>query len=936
MILGNPASRKLAAAGLSQLFLEKSMNRIFRMVLLALLLGVVGARAGAMLPEGVDIPFKKFKLANGLTLIVHEDHKAPIVAVNVWYHVGSKNERPGRTGFAHLFEHLMFNGSENYNDDFFKVLEGIGATDLNGTTNEDRTNYFENVPRNALDIVLWMESDRMGHFVGAISQERLDEQRGVVQNEKRQGENQPYGQVDELITKATFPAGHPYSWTTIGSMEDLNAASLDDVKEWFKTYYGAANATLVVAGDVQAEEVRQKVEAYFGDIPSGPPLSRFQKWVAKRSGSQRATLEDRVPQARVYKVWNTPGFGEPEAELLDLLARILTSGRNSRLAKKLVYELQLASNVNASQNWREIAGQFQIMATARPGVELAAIERVIDQEMAELLASGPTPEELRRAQVESVAESIRGVERIGGFGGKSDVLAMGEVYAGDPAFYKISQTRTLEATAEQVRDAARAWLSDGVYTLEVLPHPEHTTTESKVDRSKLPEMGPAPEVDFPTIERSTLSNGLKIYLAERHSVPTVSLNLMLNAGYASDQHGVPGMAKLAMGMLDEGTATRTAEQISDELAGLGANLASGSDLDFSHVFLNALKANLDASLEVFADVILHPSFPEGDFQRNRKLQIDAIRREKVQPFGMALRVLPGLLYGQGHAYSLPFTGSGFEAGVAGISLESVRKFHADWFKPNHATLIVVGDTTMAEIKPKLEALFAGWKAGEVPAKKIEPVTPKEEIRLFLVDRPGSIQSTIIVGNLTVARNNPNEVGIEAFNNVLGGQFISRLNMNLREDKHWSYGAGTTILPTSRQRAFAGFTSVQTDKTAESLVEMDKEFRAILGGNLITQEELDRVQKNQVLALPGSWETIASVASSIESIVKYDLAIDYYRTYPKEVRELSLEKTHAAGPVTLKPGQLSWVVVGDLAKIQAGIEALGWGKVQLLDADGNPK
>lgn len=915
----------------------KLMKQVFRLVLLATLLCAAGVRGGgAMLPEGVDIPFKKFKLPNGLTLIVHEDRKAPIVAVNVWYHVGSKNERPGRTGFAHLFEHLMFNGSENYNDDFFKVLESIGATDLNGTTNEDRTNYFENVPRNALDIVLWMESDRMGHFVGAISQERLDEQRGVVQNEKRQGENQPYGQVNELITRATYPAGHPYSWTPIGSMEDLNAASLDDVREWFKTYYGAANAVVVVAGDVDAEEIHKKVEAYFGDIPSGPPLSRFQKWVAKRTGSQRELMDDRVPQARLYKVWNTPGFGEPEAELLELVARVLTSGRNSRLAKKLVYELELASNVSASQVWREIAGQFHIVATARPGVDLAELEKVIDEELALLLQNGPTAEELRRAQVEALAESIRGVERIGGFGGKSDVLAMGEVYAGDPGFYKISQARTIGATVDQVRDTAKAWLSDGVYTLEVHPRPEYTTTESKVDRSKMPEMGPVPEVVFPEIQRATLSNGLRVFLTERHTIPTVSLNLLLNAGYASDQQGIPGTAKLAMNMLDEGTANRTAERISDELAGLGANLASGSDLDSSYVYLNALKANLDASLEVFADVVLNPSFPEEDFLRNRKLQIDAIRREKVQPFGMALRVLPGLLYGPAHAYSLPFTGSGFEAGVAGITLDTIKKFHADWFKPNHATLVVVGDITMAELKPKLESLFAAWSSGEIPSKKIDPVQPKDAVRLFLIDRPGSIQSTIIVGNLTVPRNNPHEVAIEAFNNVLGGQFVSRLNMNLREDKHWSYGAGTTLLPTKRQRIFAGFTSVQTDKTAESMIEMDKEFRGILGDKPIDREELDRVQKNQVLALPGTWETIAAVGDSIESIVKYDLPLDYYRDYPKQVRGLTLEQTHAAGPIALKPDQLSWVVVGDLAKIREAVEALGWGKVQLLDADGNPK
>jgi zinc protease len=320
---------------------------------------------------GIDIPYQKYMLPNGLTLIVHEDHKAPIVAVNVWYHVGSKNEKPGKSGFAHLFEHLMFNGSEHFNDDYFQAMERIGATDLNGTTNEDRTNYFQNVPSSALDVALWMESDRMGHLLGAITKERLDEQRGVVQNEKREGENEPYGLVNQLITQSTYPAGHPYSWTIIGSMEDLNAASLEDVKDWFKTYYGAANAVIVIAGDVEAQSARRKVERYFGDIPAGPPVARQEVWVAKRTGTQRQQMEDRVPQARIYKVWNVPQTGTSQADHLNVFADLLGLGKNSRLYERLVYKDQIASSVSASLDSREIGSQFYIEATARPGIDLA-------------------------------------------------------------------------------------------------------------------------------------------------------------------------------------------------------------------------------------------------------------------------------------------------------------------------------------------------------------------------------------------------------------------------------------------------------------------------------------------------------------------------------------------------------------------------------------
>ena len=437
-------------------------------------------------PAGIpDIKYTKFTLKNGLTLLVHEDHKAPIVAVNVWYHVGSKNEAQGKTGFAHLFEHLMFNGSENYNQDYFKAVEPLGATDLNGTTNEDRTNYFQNVPVSALDRLLWLESDRMGHLVGVIDSARLNEQRGVVQNEKRQGENEPYGKVWITIAENTFPRGHPYSWSVIGSMEDLNAASLTDVKEWFKTYYGAANATLVVAGDVSAADVRQRVERYFGDIPSGPPVVRHEAWTAKMVGERRQSMQDRVPQARIYKVWNVPAYGTRDLTLLSLAADVLGGGKSSRLYKRLVYKDRITSDVAAFIDDREIASQVQMMATAQPGGDLAAVERAADQELRALIANGPTAEELDRAKTTQRAAFIRGVERIGGFGGKSDILARGQVLRGDPETYKTIQGWLASATTADVQDAARRWLSDGVYALEVHPFPEFETVASTVDRTSL-------------------------------------------------------------------------------------------------------------------------------------------------------------------------------------------------------------------------------------------------------------------------------------------------------------------------------------------------------------------------------------------------------------------------------------------------------------------
>jgi zinc protease len=883
----------------------------------------------------IEIPYQRFVLPNGLTLIVHEDRKAPIVAVNVWYHVGSKNEKPGRTGFAHLFEHLMFNGTENYDKDFFGPLEQSGATDMNGTTNEDRTNYFQNVPTNAVDLALWMESDRMGHLTGAISQPKLDEQRGVVQNEKRQGENEPYGKVWDFLTPKLYPANHPYSWSVIGSMEDLDAAKLDDVKEWFQNYYGAANAVVVVAGDIDARTAKEKVERYFGDIPAGPPVGRQEAWVAKRTGSQRGTMQDRVPQSRIYKVWNIPGWGTADGDYLNLVSDLLSTGKTSRLYKRLVYDDQIATDVSASLDLREIGGLFVIQASARPGTDLSRVEKAVDEELARFLATGPTAAEMRRVKTQHQAGFIRGVERIGGFGGKSDVLAQGEIFAGRPDFYKTRLDRVQRATPAQLLGSAKRWLGDGVYNLEVHPYPEHQVAKSGVDRSKLPDLGTPPETEFPVLERATLSNGLKIVLAPRQAIPQVRFDLLLDAGFAADQSGIPGTASLAMAMLDEGTTRRTSLQISDELAQLGANLGTGSKLDVSSISLEALKQNLDASLNVFGDVVLNPTFPRTDFERLKKQRVAQIQQEKADPVGLALRVFPRLVYGPTHAYSNPWTGSGTEESTAQIERDDLVRFHQAWFRPNHATLVVVGATTMAEIKPKLERLFAGWKPGDVPAKNIAAVSGQQRPVVYLIDRPGSLQSVVIAGHIAPPKANPREVTIETLNGVLGADFSSRVNMNLREDKHWSYGAYTFFRDARGQRPFIAYAPVQTDKTKEALFELDKELRGIVKGRPIEPAELSRAQASLTLTLPGSWETMAALAASIGNIVTYGLDDRYYDTFADKVRSQTIEGVTAVAGEVVHPDQLIWVVIGDRSKIEPGLRELKLGEIRLIDPEGKP-
>ena len=881
----------------------------------------------------IDIPYQKFVLDNGLILIVHEDHKAPIVAVNTWYHVGSKNEKPGKTGFAHLFEHLMFGGSEHAPGRYIDAMERIGATDLNGTTNGDRTNYFENVPTSALDYTLWMESDRMGHLLGSLDEKTLNLQRGVVQNEKRQGENQPYGVTEELIARNTYPAGHPYSWTTIGDMADLDAASMKDVQDWFKTYYGPSNVVICIAGDIDAKTAKEKVEKYYGDIPAGPPVAHQEVWIAKMIGTHRQTVQDRVPQARVYKVWNVPEFGSADGVYLDLVSDVLSQGKTSRFYKRLVYDDQIATDTNAFVDLNEIGGQFYIRATARPGQGLAQVEKELDEELARFLKNGPTAEELQRVKTQYTASFIRGIERIGGFGGKSDRLAQNEVYRGSPDAYKISLKRAQEATAEDLKSAANRWLADGVYVLEVLPFPEYKTASTHADRSKPPEPGAPPELRLPKLQRATLSNGLKVILAERHEVPLVNLWMTADAGYAADQFASPGTASMTSALLDGGTGSRSALQISDQLALLGAQVNANSNLDRSTVRLSSLKANLDPSLEIYADVILNPSFPESDFKRQQKQQIAGIQREENTPVQMALRIIPGLIYGPGHAYGNPLTGSGTVASVGRMTREDLVKFHDTWFRPNNATLIVVGDTTLAEITPKLEKYFAGWKPGEIPKKNISAVQLAPKPMVYLIDKPGALQSVIIAGHAAPPTANPREIAIEAMNDALGGNFGSRINMNLREDKHWSYGTRSILVGAKGQRPYITIAPVQTDKTREAMAEMDKEFRGILGDRPVTPDELAKIQANETLSLPGSRETLNSVGQSIIDLVQFGLPDDYYETYAGKVRALKTGDVDAAAKEVVHPDNMVWVVVGDRAKIEAGVRELNLGEIQFLDPEG---
>ncbi|MEM1440134.1 MAG: pitrilysin family protein [Pseudomonadota bacterium] len=892
--------------------------------------------AAAVHAQTVDIPYTEFQLDNGLTVIVHEDHKAPIVAVNIWYHVGSKDEREGRTGFAHLFEHLMFNGTENYDDEWFGPFERVGATGVNGTTSFDRTNYFQTVPSTALDVALWMESDRMGHLLGAITQDKLDEQRGVVQNEKSQGENQPYGRVFKHIVGNVFPDEHPYSWLPIGSSEDIAAATLEDVKEWFQTYYGPNNAVLVLAGDITPEVAREKVELYFGDIPPGPPIARQDEWVPQLNGAHRETLQDRVPQTLIYKVWPAPAWTNEDTDSLQIATAILGGGKNSRLYERLVYNDQTATSVGASTLALEIAGMIFVSATVQPGGDAEAVEAAMDEEIARFLERGPTRDELERVKTQFRSSFVRGAERVGGFGGKSDILAENRVYGGSADFYKVGLERLEAATTRSIQQAAQRWITDDFYVLTTVPYDANLKAgTTSADRSTLPYPDDQPDVSFPAFERGELDNGLKLIVARHGDLPIVNFNLIMDAGYAADQFGLPGTASFAMSMLDEGTRRKDALEISEGFANLGANYGGGAGLDTVTVSLNTLTNNLEPALDLFSEVVLQPAFPEKEIDRLRKQRLAGIANERTQPQSMALRVLPKLMYGDNHAYSQPLTGSGTEASVNAIDRDALVAFHDTWFRPNNATLVIVGDTTLAEILPVIEERFGDWEAADVPTKTLDNVALGTQETLYIIDRPASDQSVILAGHIVPSKSDPDDLAIEAANQILGGDFSARLNMNLREDKGWSYGSYSFIVDAAAQRPFIISAPVQTDKTADSVSELRNELRGYLSDAPGTDEELTRVRDSNTRSLPGRWETIGAVSGSLAELVRFEFPDDYWSTFAARTNALELDAVASQAQRVLQPDSMIWVVVGDRSKIEASLGELGFDDIRLIDTDGNP-
>ena len=901
------------------------------LMLIATMAVCAAARADA-----IDIAYQKFILDNGLTLIVHEDRKAPLVAVDMWYHVGSKNEKAGQTGFAHLFEHLMFNGSEHFNDEYFRPFEKAGATDMNGTTSNDRTNYFATVPKPALDMALWMESDRMAHLLPAIDQAKLDEQRGVVKNEKRQREDRPFGKVFEHVGKNTFPVGHPYSWETIGSMQDLDAASLDDVHNWFKRYYGPNNAVLVIAGDVDAEAVKARVEFYFGSIQPSPPYARTQTWIAKRNEERRDIMQDRVPNARIYLVWNTPQFSDPVSDRLDLIADLLAGDASGVLTQQLVQKEKLATAISAFNHSREIAGQFWIQADVAPGIEPSRLEKRIRALLEQFKRSGPDADALARAKITYRAGMLRQLEKLGGFGGKADVLATGAVFANDAGYFREQLHNVAAATPEHIRGIAKTWLDSGVYILHVSPYPTLKTHADTVDRSQVPSAGAAPSPNLPAIERARLDNGLQLLLVHRGDLPLVEMELQLPVGYNADGWEQAGTANFALNMLTESSNGMDSAAIAASTRKLGAEIDSYAQLDSSGVKLSALKENIDTSTALFAQIIRRPDFSNDALQRLQKKTLTQIQREQNDGNSLTQRIVPRLLFGDNHPDAGSFTGSGRGDVIANLSREKLQAFHKRWFNPQQATLIAAGDLNMAQFETLAKKYFSDWKsADENNAAPEIPATVLTRNAIYFVDLPGSAQATISGSVLLPPSRQIDISALSLANNALGGLFTSRINMNLREEKHWSYGTRSSIIESRGPQVWIAMGGVQIDKTGPALNELRREWQEFTGNRPLTQEEFEKAREQRIRQLPGSYETNGDILRAIAKNIRLQRPDNYLAEESAKLQSLDLMATQRQAQL-LKTENVVWFVAGDKEKLLPQLQALNWGDVIELDKNGDRK
>jgi zinc protease len=896
----------------------------------------------------VSIAFEKYKLPNGLEVILRKDNRLPVVAVNVWYHVGPAKEAEGRTGFAHLFEHMMFQGSGHVGADMhFRYLEEAGASNVNGSTSLDRTNYLEDLPSNQLELALWLESDRMGFLLDRLDQTMLANQQDVVRNERRQStENAPYGLGEEEVAHQLFPKGHPYYASVIGSHADIQAAKLGDVRDFFSKFYTPNNATLAVVGDIDIDSTKAMIEKYFGSIPRGPDVAAVKVVTPPITAERRLTVTDQVELPRVYLSWLTPAFYQPGDAEADMAARILGGGKASRLYKSLVYDKKIAQDVSAHQQSAQLTSVFQIVATARPGHTVEELEAAIQAEIDSLVKSGPTAPEMQSTKSVLFTQMLTQIE---GMGALADLLNHYNHFTGDPGYLNKDLARYEAVTAGAVKEFIAARLTpDKRSVVQVLPGEKvlppapptpkaPAATAAAVEsrepwRKQVPAPAAASTAPLPAAKRFELANGLTVYLVESHVLPVVTAQLAVRAGSSADPTDTPGLAGFTLAMLDEGTEKRDALAIARELEGLGTALGSDMGRDGCTLSLRMLKGNAAPALGMLAEVAQSPSFPGSEVERVRTERLTSLLQDRDDPTRTAYKVMWTDLYGAQHPYGHMVIGK--EAALKKASRDDIERLYRTYFRPDNAALILTGDLKEAEARRLAIAAFGGWRkgAGPVPAM-VAPVSPAPE-RVLIADKPGTPQTTLLLAQLGVPRSDPDHEKLNVMNQVLGGLFSSRINMNLREKNGYTYGAYSALPDNRLPGPYTLGADVRTDVTGASVKEMMKEVSGMLTSP-VTADELRLSKESISRSLPAYFMTTASTAATIGQLYLLDLPPDYYQGLPARIASINAEDISQVTQKHLHPSEMKVIAVGDRARIEPQLAALKLGPIGYRTLDGEP-
>ncbi len=886
------------------------------------------ASANNDLVERVNIDYELFRLDNGLTTIVYTDHSTPTVFVGIWYAVGSKDEPDDKTGFAHLFEHLMFQSTENREGEYFTPFTKAGATGMNGTTSEDRTNYFATVPTGAIDMALWMESDRMSHLLGAVTQEALDEQRGVVQNEKRQGENRPYSGMYDRIRAGVYPAGHPYRHSVIGSMEDLDAASLEDVHEWFNTYYGASNAVLVLAGDIDIETAREKVAHYFSGAPAGVPLVKPQQWIPEIRENRKEIMYDRVGQVRITRTWALPNLNDRDTTLMYLVNETMVNNKNAPLQKVLVDELQLATDVRGGAFGQVIASENNVTINLKNGVRADEVISIVDDLIAAYLKDGPDEQILENAKLSVNMYMLGSMESKSTIG---RMLAEGQLYSNDPLHVKKEIAWINEAIADDLRDAANRWLNRGYFEITVLPFPEYLSGEDAVDRSAVPSVTDVSGVEFPGIQMTTLENGIELVVASSGDLPLVDVAIRIGTGNMADSPDAPGISDAVFALMDKGTDKYDANELAAAKDKIGMEARLSANVENSSFGYRILTTYLQESLDIAAEILENPTFPEDELVKFQQQVVSYLSNIQRNPTQNATSLFRRALYGADH----PLGGVWTQDLVQNLNRERIVEFHIREIAPDNITIFMIGDVDLDTAVSAVEAAFGEWGAVHRSQRQAIGKVSGSAPRVILIDNPDAPQSTIRVGHAIGPYDAEGNAELNVVNGVFGADFEARINMNLRENKSWSYGMGSGILSnTSGDQALAVFGSVQTDKTMESMQEVMREYEEYVSTRPATPSELERVKLNRIRSLPGRFATKRGFLASMISSDSFGLPFDYAETTAARVGAVMLDGVNRRARQVVRPDELTWVIVGDLDEIEEKVRSLNYGPVEVWDGFGN--